>query len=88
MRCKWLAHGSADATATPSSLASVKSRPGITFLVPAYPGSHGKEPSKWVSVYCCNCNWPMSGVHTLTVEAGCKTADAKSNANNFFAVMC
>jgi len=41
--------GPADATATPSSLASLKSRLGTTFLVPAYPGCPGKEVVKWVS---------------------------------------
>ena len=30
------------------SLASVKSRCGFTFLVPAYPGSLGKRAVKWV----------------------------------------
>ena len=41
-RCKWFAYGSADATATPSSLASAKSRmvyPSGT----AYPGCPGKK---------------------------------------------
>ena len=44
-RCKWFAYGPADATATLSSLASLKSRM-VTFLVPAYPGCPGKEPVK------------------------------------------
>jgi len=42
VRCKWFAYDPADATATPSSLASLKSwsskiQIGFTFLVPAYP---------------------------------------------------
>jgi len=41
-RCKWSAYGPADATDTPSSLASVKSRM-VTFLVPVYPGCSGKH---------------------------------------------
>ena len=36
-RCKWFACGPADAAATSSSLASLKSRMVFTFLVPAYP---------------------------------------------------
>jgi len=44
-RCEWFAYGPADATATPSSIASLK----LTFLVPAYPGCPGKEAIKWVS---------------------------------------
>ena len=42
-RCKWFAYGLADGTATPSSLASLKSRMVLTFLLPAYPGCSGKE---------------------------------------------
>ena len=48
VRCKWFVYGPADATATPSSLASLKSFV-LTFLVPAYPGCPGKEAVKWVS---------------------------------------
>jgi len=36
-------NGPADATATPSSLASLKSRAIFTFLVPAYPGCLGRD---------------------------------------------
>jgi len=43
MRCKWFAYGPADATATPSCLASLKSRM-VHLLVPAYPGCAGKKP--------------------------------------------
>ena len=43
-------YGPADATATSSSLTSLKSRIGLTFLVPAYPGCPGKEAVKQVSV--------------------------------------
>ena len=55
-RCKWFAYGPADVTATPSSLAPVKSRMVYgTFLVLAYPCCPGKRPwngcssssSKW-----------------------------------------
>ena len=42
-RCKWFACGSADATATPSSLAPVKSRM-VYLLMPAYPGCPGRRP--------------------------------------------
>jgi len=49
-RCKWSAYGPADATATPSSLASLKFRMVFTFLVPAYPSCPEKEAVKWVSV--------------------------------------
>jgi len=41
-RCKWFAYGPADATATPSSLAPVKSE-WFSFLMPAYPGCPGKR---------------------------------------------
>ena len=44
-RCKWFAYSPADATATTSSLASVKSR-RFTFLMPAYPGCPGKKAIK------------------------------------------
>jgi len=37
------AYGSADATATPSSLASLKPIMAFTFLMLAYPGCPGKE---------------------------------------------
>jgi len=43
VRCKWFAHGPADATATPSSLTSLKSRW-------VYTGCPEKEAIKWVSV--------------------------------------
>ena len=36
-------YGPADATATPSSLASLKIQLGLNFLVPAYPGCPGKK---------------------------------------------
>jgi len=39
---------SADATATPSSLASLKFRNFSTFLVLVYPDYPGKEAIKWV----------------------------------------
>ena len=41
--CKWFAYGPADSTATPLSLASVKSRT-VYFLGPAYPGCPAKTP--------------------------------------------
>jgi len=41
-RCEWFAFGPADVTATPSSLAPVKSE-WFTFLVLAYPGCPGKK---------------------------------------------
>ena len=50
-RCKWLAYSSADGTATPSSLASLKSRMVFTFLVPAYPSCPEKRPSICMSVF-------------------------------------
>ena len=43
-RCKWIACGPADATATPSTPVPVKSRMVYLFLVLAYPGSPGKKP--------------------------------------------
>jgi len=43
-------YGPAAATATPSSLASLKIQNGLTFLVPAYPGCPGKEAVEWVFV--------------------------------------
>jgi len=46
-----IAYGPADATATPLSLASLKSRMLFTFLVPAYPGCPGEEAVKWVVVW-------------------------------------
>jgi len=50
-----LHYGPADATATPSSLASLKSTLviGLTLLVPAYPDCPGNEAIKWVSVLYC-----------------------------------
>ena len=48
-RCKLFAYGPADATATPSSLAAVKSKKKIFTLVPAYPGCPGKR-----SLYGCS----------------------------------
>jgi len=40
--CKWFAYGPADATATASSLASLKSRIVFAFMVLVYPGCPGK----------------------------------------------
>ena len=55
-RCKWFVYGPADATATPSSLAPVKSR--MVYLSgAAYPGCPGKRPlngcssSTYMSLY-------------------------------------
>jgi len=48
--CKWFAYGSADATATFSSLCFIKIQNGLTFLVPSYPGCPGKEAVKWVFI--------------------------------------
>jgi len=45
-KCKQFAYGPADATATPSSLASLKSRIGFAFLVPDNPGCPGEEAVK------------------------------------------
>jgi len=42
-RCKWFAYDPADATATASSLASLKSRLVSWFLVPSYSGCPWKE---------------------------------------------
>jgi len=50
VRCKWPAYGPAHATATPPSLAAVKSD-WFTFLVPAYPGCPGKRPLNGCSVH-------------------------------------
>jgi len=44
------AYGPADATVTPSSLASLKSRFVLNFLVPAYPGCPDKETVKRIPV--------------------------------------
>jgi len=49
-RCKWFAYGPADATATPSSLGSLKSKMFYR-LVLAYPGCPGKEAVKRVLVF-------------------------------------
>jgi len=46
-RCKWSVYRPAGATATPSSLAPVKSR-WFTFLVPAYPGCPGRKAIRWM----------------------------------------
>jgi len=43
-----IAHGPVNATATPSSLASLKSKTGSAFLVQAYPGRPGKQAIKWM----------------------------------------
>jgi len=44
-KCKWFAYGPADATATPTSLAPVKSR--MVYLSwPAYPDCPGKKAVK------------------------------------------
>ena len=58
VRCKWLAYGPADATATLLSLASVKSR----YLVPAFPDCPGKEAVKWVSV-CLGSSFKTTKCH-------------------------
>jgi len=50
MICIWLA----DATATPSSLASAKSRM-VILLVLAYPGCPGKKAVKRLCVCVCAC---------------------------------
>jgi len=48
-RCKWFAYGPADATVTPSSLASLKSR--VVYLSGAgFPSCPGKKAIKWM--YC------------------------------------
>ena len=49
-RCKWLAYGPADATATPSSLASVKPRMFI-LLLPAYTGFPWRKAVELVSLW-------------------------------------
>ena len=59
--CKWFAYGPSDATVTPSSLASLKSRMAFTFLVPSYRGCPGKRPlngrlSVCLSVVNCLCD--------------------------------
>jgi len=48
-----IAYGPADATATPSSLAPVKSRM-VYLLVPAYPGCPGKRQLNGCSVVVIN----------------------------------
>jgi len=53
VRCKWVVYGPADATATPSSVASLKSILVWTFLVPADLGCPGKEAVKQVFVCVC-----------------------------------
>ena len=52
-RRKWFEYGPADATATPSSVASLKSSLVFNFLVLAYayPGYHENEATKRVSIY-------------------------------------
>jgi len=49
-RCKWFAYCSADATATPSIPASLKSRLVWSFFKPVYPDCPGKEAVKRMSV--------------------------------------
>jgi len=49
-RCKWLAYGPADATATPVISCFIKIQNSLTFLVPAYPGCPGKEAVERTSV--------------------------------------
>ena len=61
--CKWFAYGPADATATPSSLASVKSS---TFLVLAYPGCPGKKVIKHMCVLT-HATWAHSCMHSIAV---------------------
>jgi len=46
-KCKWFAYGPADATAIPSSLASLKSE-WFCFSDISFPGCPGKEAIKWV----------------------------------------
>ena len=71
-RCKWFAYGTADATATPSSLAP-KNAEWFTFLVPAYPGCPGKRPlngcssSTYVVLRCdliimCKCTFTLHSI--------------------------
>jgi len=65
--CKWFAYGPADATATPSSLAS------LTFLVPDYPGCPGREAIKWVSIYRVvqKGHWPLLAKEMPDISHGC-----------------
>jgi len=49
MGCKWFTYGPAGATATSSSLASLKSRMVLP-SVSAYPGGPGKEAGRWLSL--------------------------------------
>jgi len=66
-RCRWFAYDPADATATPSSLAPVKSR--MVYPVLAYPGCPGKRPlnrcSSSTSLYKCG----MSYVSKLIISS-------------------
>jgi len=52
-RCKWIAYGPADVTAT-----------DLTCLVPAYPGCPGKEAVKWVSV-CISRIFAQTSLHGM-----------------------
>ena len=53
-RCKWFAYGSADATATPSSMLQ-QNPEWFILLVPAYPGCPGKKAVKRLCVCVCVC---------------------------------
>ena len=65
-RCKWFAYGPADATATRSSLASLKSRM-VYFLVPTYPSCTGKKPLNG-----CSSSEPVCNTGLPTTQGTCK----------------
>ena len=50
MRCKWFAYGPADVIIS----CFIKIQTGLAFLVPAYPGCHGKEASVCLMYCCCH----------------------------------
>jgi len=54
-----ISYGPADATANPAVCCFIKTKNGLTFLVPAYPGCPVKEAVKWVSV-CLLFKWGPS----------------------------
>ena len=58
VRCKWLTYCPADATATPSSLASLKPEQ-FTFLVLVYPGCPGNEVVMLRVCYYNLCTWAV-----------------------------
>jgi len=66
-RCKGFAYDTADATATLSSR-FIKIQNGLKFLMPSYPGCHGKEAIKHASVNLLTAIFNKTYILTYYIE--------------------